>query len=201
MGVTTPAQLLDAEVRRDGSRPFLTGYDGQGGRVELSVVTTANWVAKTSGYLEDEIGVEPGDQLSVAPTLHWLTAVVLLAGWAVGADVRTEGTDGTALDVPLDPMGMGFSRLVAAYPDQRAVTPFATGADAVRAAPDLPAGARVLTTLPLAGPNLGLGLVGPLAAGGSAVYAADGTYPAAIARTERVTHTAGVDVAGLPRLG
>jgi hypothetical protein len=199
--VTTPAHLLDAEVRRDGSRPFITGYDSQGGRVELSVVTTANWVAKTSGYLEDEIGIEPGDELSVAPTLHWLTAVVLLAAWAVGAEVRTDGSAGTTVDVPLDPMGMAFNRLVAAYPDQRPAAPFPAGSDAVRAAPDLPPGARVLTTLPLDGAGLGLGLLGPLAAGGSAVYAADGADASAIARTERVTHTAGVDVPGLPRLG
>src|SRR4051794_36826033 len=108
--MTTPADLLDAELRRDGARPFITAYDAGGGRVELSVATIANWVAKTAGYLEDELGIGPGDEIGVDPTLHWLTAVALLAGWAVGADVLIAAPPGTQLDVPLDPMGAAFSR-------------------------------------------------------------------------------------------
>jgi hypothetical protein len=200
LGVVTPAALLDNELRRDGARPFVTTYDAGGGRVELSVATIANWVAKTAGYLEDEVGVVPGDQVGVDPTLHWLTAVVLLAGWAVGAEVVVAPDGEVQLDVPYDPMGAAFSRMVAAYPD-RYVPAAPSGEDALDAAPRLPDGARVLTTLPLDDHGIGLGLLGPLAAGGSVVYVAAGANHAAIATEERVTHTAGIELAGLPRLG
>jgi len=196
--VTTPAVLLDKELRRDGSRPFITAYDGDGGRVELSIATTANWVAKTAGYLADEVGIEPGDRVAVDPALHWLTAVVALAGWAVGADVVVGPAPGAQLiDVPRDPMGAGLSRMVAAYPDQYVPT-----SPSGEASPgDVPPGARVLTTLQLDEEGIDVGLLAPLAAGGSVVYLAAGRDVAAIAAAERVTHTAGVDVSGLPRLG
>ncbi|HWC34958.1 MAG TPA: TIGR03089 family protein [Mycobacteriales bacterium] len=194
----TPAELLNVELRRDGARPFITAYDAEAGRVELSVATTANWVAKVAGYLEDELGVGPGDQIEVAPTLHWLTAVVLLAGWAVGAEVCFDpAAAAQQIEVPLDPMGAGLLRLVAAYPDR--YVPASPSGKA--AAGDVPAGARLLTTLPLDGTGVGPGLLGPLAAGGSVVYVAAPELAAKVAADERVTHTAGVDVAGLPRLG
>ncbi|HVT20980.1 MAG TPA: TIGR03089 family protein [Mycobacteriales bacterium] len=196
----TPADLLDRELRRDGARPFLTAYDGEGGRVELSVVTTANWVAKTAGYLEDDVGIEPGEPVTVAPALHWLTAVVLLAAWSVGAEVVLDGSrPAQDIAVPLDTMGMAYSRLVAAYPD-RYVPSSPSGADAVAAAPHLPERLRVLTALPLDRAGIGVGLLGPLAAGGSVVYVACGPAYDAIARDEHVTHTAGIDLAGLARL-
>ena len=195
----TPAAVLDNELRRDGARPFVTNYDAGGGRVELSVATIANWVAKTAGYLEDEVGVGPDDQVGVEPTLHWLTAVMLLAGWAVGAEVVIAPRGEVQLEVPYDPMGAAFSRLVAAYPD-RYVPASPSGEGPLGAAPILPDGARVLTTLPLDEHGIGLGLLGPLAAGGSVVYAAAGANHAAIATDERVTHTAGIDLADLPRL-
>jgi uncharacterized protein (TIGR03089 family) len=198
--VTTPSALLANELRRDGARPFITAYDATGGRVELSVATTANWVAKAAGYLEDELGVGPGDEIGVDPTLHWLTAVALLAGWAVGADVVIAPNGDVQLEVPLDPMGAAFSRLVSAYPDQY-VPASPSGEDPVGAAPGLSDGARLLTTLPLDGTGMGLGLLGPLAAGGSVVYVTAPADVVAIAKAERATHTAGVDVPGLPRLG
>jgi hypothetical protein len=200
LGVVTPAALLDNELRQDGARPFITTYDAGGGRVELSVATTANWVAKTAGWLEDELGIGPGDSIGVDPALHWLTAVVLLAGWAVGADVVIAPQGDVQVDVPLDPMGAGYRRMVAAYPD-RYVAAAPTGEDPLGAAARLPAGARVLTTLPLDGNGIGLGLLGPLAAGGSVVYLGATEAAANVAADERVSHTAGVDVLGLPRLG
>ncbi|HVV77889.1 MAG TPA: TIGR03089 family protein [Mycobacteriales bacterium] len=196
--MATTSALLDNELRRDGARPFITSYDGDGNRVELSVATTANWVAKAAGYLEDELGIEPGEPVTVEPALHWLTAVVLLAGWAVGADVVFESSrDPVAVDVPLDPMGAGFSRMVAAYPDR-----YVPSAPSGEAAPgEVPIGARLLTTLPLDESGITLGLLGPLAAGGSVVYAPPTADLARIAAAERVTHTAGADIGGLPRLG
>lgn len=197
----TPHDLLTQELHRDGARPLITWYDGMGARVELSVSTTANWVAKTAGYLEDELGVVPGDPVVLDPTLHWLTAVALLAAWSIGAEVELEPTArAQRIDVPLDPMGAAFSRLVAAYPD-RHVPADPSGGGALAEAPDIPSASRLLTTLPLDAKGMGLGLLGPLAAGGSVVYATADADLTTIAEAERVTHTAGIDVAGLPRLG
>lgn len=199
--MVTPASLLESELRRDGARPLLTAYDAAGNRVELSVATVANWVAKTAGYLADELGIAPGDRIAVAPTLHWLTAVTILAGWAVGADVRPgAGEDAEQVEVPLDPMGAAFSRMVAAYPD-RYVPSSPSGDTEVANAPAIPAGARVLTTLPLDDAGIGLGLIGPITARGSAVLSSAPGDLAAMAASERVTHTAGVALPGLPRLG
>jgi hypothetical protein len=192
--------LLARELRLDGARPLITWYDAAtGGRVELSVATTANWVAKIAGYLVDEVGVEPGDALSLDPEPHWVTAVVLLSAWSVGAAVDLDGT-GQRLDLPLDPMGAGLSALVAAYPDSF-VASEASGAELVNAVPEVPRGARLMSALPLDAPGTGWGLLAPIAAGGSVVYAPADAKAADRAAAERVTHTVGVDVPGLPRLG
>jgi hypothetical protein len=192
--VITPSDLLARELRRDGARPFITYYDlTTGGRVELSVATTANWVAKSAGYLADELGVEPGDTVSFDPQLHWATAILLLSAWGVGATVDfAPGAERT--DVPLDPMGAGMSALVASYPDVF-VPSQPSGTETLAAHSAVPEGARVLTVLPLDAAGVGWSLLAPLAAGGSVVYG--GVESAA---AERVTHTAGVDVPGLPRL-
>lgn len=216
--VTTPSELLALQFRRDPARPLLTFYDdATGERVELSVATTANWVAKTANFLIDEHGVDPGDLIGVTLPLHWQTAVVLLAAWEVGASIGfaesgvvtfvgpgTKSADsGEVIELSLAPMGVDFSRLVAAQPDQF-VASDATGDDVVEAAPiDLPSGARVLSVVGLADPNgLGYGLIGPLTVDGSAVYVVN-PNPAVIAdraAAEQVTHTVGIDVPGLPRL-
>ncbi|HWA66817.1 MAG TPA: TIGR03089 family protein [Mycobacteriales bacterium] len=200
--MATPFDLLTRELRRDGSRPFITWYgDEPGQRVELSVATTANWVAKIAGYIDDELDVD--EPIVVPAALHWISAVALLAAWAAGADVATAlSPGGQRLELPLDPMGAGLSRLVAAYPDAFS-SPNPSGEDVVEAARGaVPEAARVLTASPLAGPGLVWGLVGPLLAQGSAVYcAADAAGLAERAAAERVTHTAGVDLTGLPRLG
>jgi uncharacterized protein (TIGR03089 family) len=213
--VTTPAQLLSDALRRDGARPFLTYYDlASGDRVELSVATTANWVAKTANFLVEECGVEPGDPVGVRLPLHWQTAVVILACWSAGAQPSWDGAaaltfttadatvEGETVVLDLDPMGADFSRLVAAQPDEFVPTA-PSGEDAVGSATDLPAAARILTVLPFdqAG-GLSYGLVGPLAASGSVVLATHATAAElpAPAQIERVTHTLGVTVAGLPRL-
>jgi hypothetical protein len=197
--VATPSELLTRELRRDGSRPFITWYGAAAGeRVELSIATTANWVAKIAGYVDDELDIYSDDPIVVDPTLHWITAVALLGVWQTGAAVTTDLDAGELFELPLDPMGMGLSRLVGAYPDSyAAIGP--SGADAVAVAPELPAGARLLTTLSLDDP--GWGLLSPLVASGSVVYSpADAPGLAERAATERVTHTAGIDLPGMPRL-
>jgi uncharacterized protein (TIGR03089 family) len=214
--VTTPADLLARQLARDGSRPFLTYYDDASGeRVELSIATTSNWVAKTANYLLDEQGIDSGDLITVRLPLHWQTAVVLLACWSAGAQVSfddggivtftTSGgaASGEVVELSLAPMGVDFSRLVAAQPDVFApIHP--SGEDLVEAASiDLPHGARVLTVMAYdLADGLSYGLIGPLAVDGSVVLVAnaDASTLAAHAMAERVTHSLGVEVAGLPRL-
>jgi uncharacterized protein (TIGR03089 family) len=222
----TPADLLADALRRDGTRPFLTAYDDASGeRVELSVATTANWVAKTSNFLVDELGVEPGDTVGLMLPLHWQTAVVLLACWSAGAVVgwdadpsyavtftdtarRDEAIEQLPADrvvtLSLAPMGVDFSRLVAAQPDAF-VAMDASGEDVVDAfgSPGLASGARVLTVMGLdTAAGLAGGLIGPLAVGGSvvAVRHPDPSLLADRCATERVTHTVGISAPGLPRL-
>jgi uncharacterized protein (TIGR03089 family) len=79
-------QLLG--TARDPSQPFITYYDlATGERVELSTITTANWVAKTSNFLVDELDAEPGTRLRIGLPTHWQTAVWILSAWNVGAVV------------------------------------------------------------------------------------------------------------------
>jgi uncharacterized protein (TIGR03089 family) len=67
---TVPA-LLDALLHTDRARPLITFYDlGTGERVELSVATTDNWVAKTANLLQDSLGVQAGARITVDLPLH-----------------------------------------------------------------------------------------------------------------------------------
>ncbi|AWB93028.1 TIGR03089 family protein [Aeromicrobium chenweiae] len=85
-------QLLRTSA--DPSQPLLTYYDmSTGERVELSTITTANWVAKTSNFLVDELEVEPGARIRIGLPSHWLTAVWILSAWNVGAAVVDSGAD------------------------------------------------------------------------------------------------------------
>lgn len=86
------AELLSRRVSRDGASPLLTYYDpSHGERTELSATTFANWVAKTSNLLIDELLVDPGDfvELELARTHpgHWVTLVWEMACWQTGTVV------------------------------------------------------------------------------------------------------------------
>jgi uncharacterized protein (TIGR03089 family) len=217
--MATPTDLLNRQLALDGTRPLFTFYDGASGeRVELSVATTANWVAKTAGYLADEHGVDVGDLVVLRLPVHWQTAVVLLAAWAAGAQVSFEpdpasvvtvttrdgdAGNGETVRLSLDPMGADFSRLVAAQPDAFIPTA-ATGEDLVAAAAtDLPHGARVLSVLPYdEAAAISYGLVAPLAVDGSVVLVRNAAQAelGALVATERVTHSLGVAIDGVPRL-
>ena len=86
----TPADLLRSALAADPGRPLITFYDdATGERVELSVATFANWVAKTANLLQGDLSAEPGDRLALLLPAHWQTAVWLLACSSVGvvADV------------------------------------------------------------------------------------------------------------------
>ena len=81
----TFAAVLADRLRRDPGRPLVTFYDDETGeRVELSVTTYANWVAKAGSLLVDELGLERGDTVRVDLPPHWLAPVFLGAAWSAG---------------------------------------------------------------------------------------------------------------------
>ena len=91
MPPSTYPELMAGLLREDAARPLVTFYDdATGERVELSVTTFANWVAKTASLAQDELGVEPGELVVVDLPTHWLGAVWLLAAWTAGHCVSTE---------------------------------------------------------------------------------------------------------------
>jgi uncharacterized protein (TIGR03089 family) len=78
----------------DPSKPLLTYYDeSTGERVELSTITTANWVAKTSNFLVDDLEAEPGTRIRIGLPTHWLRFVWILSAWNVGAIVADTDAD------------------------------------------------------------------------------------------------------------
>src|SRR5215210_8955354 len=81
----TPDRLLSQAVADDPARPLITFYDDSTGeRVELSVLTFANWVAKTANLLVDGLGAAPGQRVSLDLPTHWQAAVWHAACWAAG---------------------------------------------------------------------------------------------------------------------
>lgn len=83
--------VLAAALRADPARPFVTFYDDRTGeRVELSLTTYANWVAKTAGLVQDELDVQRGGLVLVDLPTHWLGAVWLGAAWTGGLVVTTD---------------------------------------------------------------------------------------------------------------
>ncbi|MEU9086990.1 TIGR03089 family protein [Streptomyces sp. NPDC048357] len=88
----TPADLLRSALAADPGRPLVTFYDdATGERVELSVATFANWVAKTANLLQGDLGAEPGDRLALLLPAHWQSAVWLLACASVGVVAEIGG--------------------------------------------------------------------------------------------------------------
>lgn len=264
-----PLDVLGDALAADPARPAVTFYDGATGeRVELSVATLANWVAKTANLLVDDLALAPGGTVALDLPPHWLGPVWLLAAWTAGAEVvlgaaedagaapadvlvlphdRAEGGRlpdtaavrgagdvvlvstlplGAPPPLPLPAGAVDFAREVPAHGDRWSgpVPPAdvaalrAGGQGCTRAqlrarldpAAQPGAGERVLSPLPL-GPAtdadlLAGALLRPLATGAGAVLlrrpeALDADRLAALAAQERVTATAGLDVAGLPRLG
>ncbi|MFJ9819996.1 TIGR03089 family protein [Streptomyces sp. NPDC101151] len=95
----TPADLLSSALATDPGRPLVTFYDdATGERVELSVATFANWVAKTANLLQGDLAAGPGDRVALLLPAHWQTAVWLLACASVGAVADMAG-DPAAADV------------------------------------------------------------------------------------------------------
>ena len=88
----TFTDLLARELASSAGRPLVTFYDDRSGeRVELSVATYANWVAKTASLLQDELGLVHGDRLLIDLPTHWLAPVWLGAAWSLGLVVSPPG--------------------------------------------------------------------------------------------------------------
>ncbi len=94
-----PAGLLPAALAADPARPLLTFYDdATGERVELSVATLANWVAKTANLLQGDLCAQPGDRVALLLPAHWQSAAWLLACFGAGV-VAAPGGDPAATDL------------------------------------------------------------------------------------------------------
>lgn len=116
-----PVELLRRTLVTDPSRPLITFYDdATGERVELSVKTFDNWVAKTANLLVDGLAAVPATRVALALPGHWQTAVWLYACWSAGLTAVPVG-DGT---IPCD------ADIVAAEPSRLAEAT-ETGADVV----------------------------------------------------------------------
>jgi len=101
--------------------PLVTFYDvATSERTELSGITMANWVAKVSNFLVDDLDVEVGTRIRLGLPAHWLRFVWLLSSWNVGAVVADhdceigltgpdlDATEGIKLATALAPFGMRF---------------------------------------------------------------------------------------------
>ncbi len=129
-------RVLGEQLRADGSRPLVTFYDdATGERVELSVVTYANWVAKTASLVADELMLERGGSALVHLPPHWLGPVWLGALWSVGLSVTGDPARAPEVDlVVCGPEGL------ARYADPAAAGAAAAGVPVV-----------ALSLLPMAG--------------------------------------------------
>lgn len=88
---TTFASALAGPLRSAPSRPLVTFYDdATGERVELSVTTYANWVAKTAGLAQDELDLTRGELLLLDLPTHWLGAVWVGAALTLGLTVTED---------------------------------------------------------------------------------------------------------------
>jgi uncharacterized protein (TIGR03089 family) len=92
--VVTFAAVLADQLRRDPGRPLVTFYDDDTGeRIELSVTTYANWVAKTASLAQDELDLTRGNTVRLDLPTHWLGPVWLGAAWSLGLTVTTGDAD------------------------------------------------------------------------------------------------------------
>ena len=126
---------LDGLLRKfeDPAQPFLTYYDSATGeRVELSAITTANWVAKTSNFLVDGLDAENGTRIRLDLPTHWESFVWILSAWSVGAVLTDHDADIAVVSPPLEadektrvalslkPLGMRFDNAPEGFVDYNA---------------------------------------------------------------------------------
>lgn len=126
---------LDSLLRgiADPAQPFLTYYDAASGeRIELSAVTTANWVAKTSNFLVDGLDADNGTRIRLDLPTHWESFVWIMSAWSVGAiltdhdaDIAVVGPslgadEETRVALSLKPLGLPFDNAPAGFIDYNA---------------------------------------------------------------------------------
>jgi len=135
---TDVATLLGL-LERDPGRPRITWYGPDGERVELSGAVLANWVAKSTNLLVEEVDVAPGVHVRLDLPPHWRALVWALAAWRCGACVTLD--DRTHADVVVTdrPATAGAPAVVAV-----ALAPLARSFGAPLA-PDAVDGAAVLS--------------------------------------------------------
>lgn len=139
-------QLLTA----DPGRPRLTWYGDDGERVELSGAVLANWVAKTTNLLVEELDAGPGTRVGSDLPPHWRTVLWALATWRAGAtlvvpaaapdEVPGEVPDDLPDEVP-DDVDVLVTTSAPAAPTRAALVVVTLAALARRADGPLPAGA------------------------------------------------------------
>lgn len=111
MTASTVPALIAGLLRNDPARPLVTFYDdATGERVELSVKTFENWVAKTANLLQGELSADPGEHVALWLPTHWQTAVWVCAAAACGVVVG----DGPHAQTPVDVAVCGPESLAAA---------------------------------------------------------------------------------------
>jgi uncharacterized protein (TIGR03089 family) len=105
------AHALNRALDRDAGRPFVTYYDDRTGeRVELSVATLVNWVAKTANLVVDGLGLGPGDTVRLDLPRHWQLPVWALGAWTAGLTVDLDGDPATAQLAVCGPDGIESAR-------------------------------------------------------------------------------------------
>src|SRR5215218_7188902 len=208
--MTTLDRLLTAALRADPSKPFLTFYDdATGERVELSLTSLENWVAKTANLLVDELDLEPDEPVGLDLPPHWQTAVIVLPIGVAGGRVGPSGrivfyAEGAQVPVAEEVVGLGLRPLGGGLR-----TPVPGVLDYAREVPSY--GDRFAAVEPAdVGDVSGIGdrlltasldpLLPVLAGGGSLVLCRnpDAGKLAERATTERATATWALDVDGLP---
>ena len=128
MPAQTIPQVLGGLRSGDASRPLVTFYDdATGERVELSVKSFDNWVAKTANLLQHGLSAEPGERVLLGLPTHWQGMVWLCAAWSCGLVTVLDRSSGGEADyavvgpqparaearatvaLSLQPLGAGFA--------------------------------------------------------------------------------------------